>query len=148
MGLDGSDINAVDRSHSGHLLACGDDFGKVNLYRYPCLDSVKSACVEHHGHSSHVTNVRWMAGDGYLVSCGGNDKSIMHWKHSVSGDDTSGVEKSVGGVGVTIAEDTFEGDDDRAGDHDHELDHNDIDLGGLGISEAFAGDEVTLRINM
>lgn len=36
-GMDGSDINAVARSHSGHLLAMSDDFGKVNLFRYPCI---------------------------------------------------------------------------------------------------------------
>ena len=33
-GMDGSDINAVARSHSGHLLATSDDLGKVNLFRY------------------------------------------------------------------------------------------------------------------
>lgn len=32
-GMDGSDINAVARSHSGHLLASSDDLGKVNLFR-------------------------------------------------------------------------------------------------------------------
>jgi len=31
--MDGSDINAVARSHSGHLLATSDDRGKVNLFR-------------------------------------------------------------------------------------------------------------------
>ena len=36
-GMDGSDINAVARSHSGHVLAIADDFGKVNLFRYPCI---------------------------------------------------------------------------------------------------------------
>ncbi len=32
-GMDGSDINAVARSHSGHLVATSDDLGKVNVFR-------------------------------------------------------------------------------------------------------------------
>lgn len=31
--MDGTDVNAVHRSHSGRLLATADDFGKVNVYR-------------------------------------------------------------------------------------------------------------------
>ena len=33
---DGSDINAVCRSTEGTVLATGDDFGMVKLFRYPC----------------------------------------------------------------------------------------------------------------
>ena len=36
-GADGTDVNSVDRSHNKRLLATGDDFGNVNLYRYPCV---------------------------------------------------------------------------------------------------------------
>ncbi|ETE56568.1 hypothetical protein L345_17721, partial [Ophiophagus hannah] len=35
-GADGTDINAVCRSHEGKLLASADDFGKVHLFSYPC----------------------------------------------------------------------------------------------------------------
>lgn len=35
-GADGTDINAVCRSHDGSLLASADDFGKVHLFSYPC----------------------------------------------------------------------------------------------------------------
>uniref|UniRef100_A0A8I5TC25 EMAP like 2 n=1 Tax=Pongo abelii TaxID=9601 RepID=A0A8I5TC25_PONAB len=35
-GADGTDINAVARSHDGKLLASADDFGKVHLFSYPC----------------------------------------------------------------------------------------------------------------
>lgn len=34
-GADGTDVNSCERSHSNHLLATGDDFGKVKLYSYP-----------------------------------------------------------------------------------------------------------------
>ena len=50
--MDGSDVNAVDRSPSGKLLAVADDFGKVSIYRYPCLQPGTEACV-YTGHSSH-----------------------------------------------------------------------------------------------
>lgn len=35
-GADGTDINAVCRSHDGSLLASADDFGKVHLFSFPC----------------------------------------------------------------------------------------------------------------
>ena len=37
-GADGTDVNSVDRSHGKQLVATGDDFGNVNLYRYPCVN--------------------------------------------------------------------------------------------------------------
>ena len=35
-GADGTDINACVRANKQNLLASADDFGKVNLYAYPC----------------------------------------------------------------------------------------------------------------
>jgi echinoderm microtubule-associated protein-like 6 len=84
--MDGSDINATARSHTGHLLATSDDFGQVNLFRYPCVDKA-SKSVSFKGHSSHVMCVRWTCGDEYLLSTGGNDKCIFEWKHRL--EDTS-----------------------------------------------------------
>lgn len=31
-------MNSVDRSNGKQLVATGDDFGNVNLYRYPCVN--------------------------------------------------------------------------------------------------------------
>jgi WD40 repeat protein len=88
-GMDGSDINAVARSHTGHLLATSDDFGQVSLFRYPVID--KSAKrISYPGHSSHVMNVRWTCGDEYLLSAGGNDKCIFQWKHRLEDVSASG----------------------------------------------------------
>lgn len=85
-GYDGSDINAVARSNSGHLLASGDDFSKVKIYMYPTLnpDSARKLCLT--GHSSHVTNVGWTVGDECLITVGGEDKCIFQWRHSIVGN--------------------------------------------------------------
>lgn len=90
-GADGTDINAVCRSHSGHLVATSDDFGMVRVLKYPCIEEGADAlnCA---GHSSHVMNVRWTAADEYLVSVGGNDKTVFQWKHTISSMDGTSSE--------------------------------------------------------
>lgn len=85
-------MNAVDRSHSGHLVATSDDFGKVNVFRYPCLYG--SVPAVYSGHSSHVMNVRWSLGDQYLLSAGGNDKCIFQWRHEMVTSGSSSLSDS------------------------------------------------------
>jgi microtubule-associated protein-like 6 len=82
---DGTDVNSVDRSHVGSLLATGDDLGKVKLFRYPCVQK-NANNQEYLGHCSHVTNVRWTAYDECLISTGGNDKCVFQWANKVAGD--------------------------------------------------------------
>jgi microtubule-associated protein-like 6 len=73
----------VDRSHatldgkndpktSYSLLASGDDFSKVRILRYPSIKK-SSEAVEGHGHSSHVTNVKFSLDDKRIFSTGGED---------------------------------------------------------------------------
>ena len=76
---DGSDVNSVCRSNSKHLLATGDDFGKIKLFNYPSVLE-HSPYKEYCAHSSHVTNVRFSANDRYLASVGGHDKTFILWK--------------------------------------------------------------------
>uniref|UniRef100_A0A8C4RAU6 Uncharacterized protein n=1 Tax=Eptatretus burgeri TaxID=7764 RepID=A0A8C4RAU6_EPTBU len=76
---DGTDINAVCRSHSRSAVAVADDFGKVQLFIYPC-HHLKVPSRTYSGHSSHVTNVAFLSDDSYLISTGGIDMSIMQWK--------------------------------------------------------------------
>ncbi|KAL7060336.1 hypothetical protein AAHC03_09572 [Spirometra sp. Aus1] len=78
-GSDGTDINAVARSHSTRLLATADDFGKVNLFRYPC-SHLNSKCHTYGGHSSHVTNVQFLFDDSRLISAGGADTAVLQWE--------------------------------------------------------------------
>ncbi|XP_039641866.1 echinoderm microtubule-associated protein-like 1 isoform X8 [Perca fluviatilis] len=78
-GSDGTDINAVCRSSDKSLLVTGDDFGKVHLFSYPC-SQFRAPSHVYGGHSSHVTNVTFLYDDGYLVSTGGKDMSVMQWR--------------------------------------------------------------------
>lgn len=77
-GADGTDINAVCRSHVGSLLASADDFGKVHLFSFPCSQP-RAPSQEYGGHSSHVTNVAFLHDDSHLISTGGKDTSILQW---------------------------------------------------------------------
>ena len=84
MYADGTDINYVDRSknkHSGgyHLLASGDDFGKVRILRYPSVLK-NSEAVSGVGHSSHVPCVKWSENDEFLYSVGGEDNCVFQWQ--------------------------------------------------------------------
>lgn len=75
---DGTDINSVDRTKDGSVCVTGDDFGTIKLFNFPNFDG--SSYNKFIGHSSHVTNVRFSYNDQYLISVGGNDKSIFQWK--------------------------------------------------------------------
>ncbi|KAI9542163.1 Echinoderm microtubule-associated protein-like 1 [Dissostichus eleginoides] len=77
-GADGTDINAVCRSHDGSLLASADDFGKVHLFSFPCSQP-RAPSHEYGGHSSHVTNIAFLHDDSHLISTGGKDTSILQW---------------------------------------------------------------------
>lgn len=78
-GVDYSDVNTVCRSNSKMYMATGDDFGKVNLFKYPVVTK-KQVHQEYIGHSSHVTRVRFTGDDQYIVTTGGNDKSVLVWQ--------------------------------------------------------------------
>ena len=74
----GSDINAVRRANSGKVVATADDFGKVKLFKYPCIKG-GSAFNAYSGHSSHVTNVDFIG--NRLISTGGMDKAVVQWRY-------------------------------------------------------------------
>lgn len=75
---DGTDINAVDRSNSKRYLVTGDDFSKVKLFKYPVCTR-RQIYNAYKGHSSHITNVKWMYDDKFVISTGGLEKSIIQW---------------------------------------------------------------------
>ncbi|KAM4590894.1 echinoderm microtubule-associated protein-like 4 isoform 2-T2 [Odontesthes bonariensis] len=78
-GSDGTDINALMRSHKRKVIALADDFCKVHLFAYPC-STAKAPSHKYSAHSSHVTNVSFLFNDSHLISTGGKDTSIMQWR--------------------------------------------------------------------
>ncbi len=77
-GTDGTHINYVDFSNDQTLIATGDDYGLVNLFRNPCRKGHKPVSLR--GHSEHVVRVGFSEDDSYLFSIGGYDQTLMQWK--------------------------------------------------------------------
>ena len=77
-GTDGSHVNGVAMSATGTLIATGDDWGLVNIYRNPCREG--SVAKSFRGHSEHVVRVKFGLADTYIFSIGGQDKTLMQWK--------------------------------------------------------------------
>lgn len=74
-GTDGTHINGVNWSNDRTLIACGDDYGLVQLFRSPAREGCHPISLR--GHSEHVVRVVFV-GDN-LVSVGGQDKTVMFW---------------------------------------------------------------------
>ncbi|KAJ8348275.1 hypothetical protein SKAU_G00268640 [Synaphobranchus kaupii] len=83
-GSDGTDINALCRSHSERVVAVADDFCKVHLFQYPC-PKPKAPSHKYEGHGSHVTNVCFTHNDSHLISMGGKDTCVLQWKVTQGG---------------------------------------------------------------
>lgn len=70
-GVDGTHINGVDFSKDGTLIATGDDYGLVNIFRNPCRNGHMPISLR--GHSEHVVKAVFHNDDKYLLSAGGYD---------------------------------------------------------------------------
>lgn len=77
-GTDGTHVNHVEWSKDGTLIATGDDYGLVNVFRNPCRFGHKPISLR--GHSEHVVRVGFNSIDSYLFSVGGYDQTLMQWK--------------------------------------------------------------------
>lgn len=85
-GVDYTDVNSIDRSHDGTILATGDDFGNVKLFKFPCTEKKAQFQGPYKGHSSHVTKVKFTANDSLLITTGGGDKTVFVWDTSLTND--------------------------------------------------------------
>ena len=74
-----TDINSTCTTNDMNIIATGDDFGLVKLFKFPSKEK-HAKCKKYVGHSSHVTSVRFTADDSKLVSAGGLDASVMIWE--------------------------------------------------------------------
>lgn len=77
-GTDGTHINGVTGSADGNLIACGDDYGLVQVFRNPARKGAIPRSLR--GHSEHVVRVMFTQEDEYLFSVGGYDQTLMQWK--------------------------------------------------------------------
>ena len=60
------------------MIATGSDDQKVRIFTYP-VTIPKQKCKEYTGHSSHVTRTLFSKDESYLLSVGGNDRTIILW---------------------------------------------------------------------
>jgi WD40 repeat protein len=74
----GNHVNGVHRSHGKDVIATGDNWGLVNLYRNPAVKGGKYSAYR--AHSSHVVRVLFDEKDEFVYSVGGYDKTMMMWK--------------------------------------------------------------------
>ena len=79
-GTDGTHINGVEFSQDNTLIATGDDYGLVNIFRNPCRGGAKPVSLR--GHSEHVVRVKFHKNDQYLFSVGGYDQTLMQFKRA------------------------------------------------------------------
>lgn len=75
---DFSQVNGVAMSSNEKLIASGNDYSAVSIFRNPCLNGSKSKKL--YGHSEHVVRVKFGLDDQYIFSVGGQDKTLMQWK--------------------------------------------------------------------
>ncbi|GBG25699.1 Echinoderm microtubule-associated protein-like 1 [Hondaea fermentalgiana] len=73
------EINAVHRNSSGQLVLAGDEYGRVELYRYPCIDAI-AGHKTYRGHAGDARNARFTCDDAYAITVGGQDRCIMQWR--------------------------------------------------------------------
>jgi len=64
-------VNAVAGSEDDQLLATGDDWGLINVWRNPAKKGHQPR--SYRGHSDHVVRLIFAENDGYIFSVGGYD---------------------------------------------------------------------------
>lgn len=87
---DGTECTACEcnvfRGSDGPVVACGDNYGRISLFRYPCTSSF-SHFKRYKVSSSSVPRLRFACGDSILLSVHGSDKIIAQWSHKRDRDD-------------------------------------------------------------
>ena len=82
---DGTEVTACDvnlfRNEDEIVIVSGDNYGRVQMYRYPSTSSTANAKKYRPG-ANPITRVRFISGDSHVISMSGVDKCIMKWRHS------------------------------------------------------------------
>ena len=77
--IENCDVNLF-RGVDGPIVATGDSYGKVQLFRYPCVSSFANS-KKYRATASNITRVRFAGGDSLLIALGGFDSTIYQWIH-------------------------------------------------------------------
>ncbi|KAJ1559420.1 Echinoderm microtubule-associated protein-like 1 [Cladochytrium tenue] len=88
-GMEGDDINTVDRHPAATCLASGDDFLAVKLHIYPAAKE-GLPFKTYSAHGSHVTKVCFSCDGKRLVTTGGLDGCTFQWRVEGSGKSAGG----------------------------------------------------------
>lgn len=57
----------------------GDKYSKIKLFNYPTISN--KIYNKYEGHSNTVTAIHFNSSEDYVVSIGGEEKSILIWKY-------------------------------------------------------------------
>ena len=79
---DGGEITSVSVDPHTDVLACGDEYGRLKLYNFPCT-SGGDLNLTFRGHAGPISWVRFSEGGHYLYSTGKDDCCIFQWKHEL-----------------------------------------------------------------
>ena len=61
------------------MIATGDDFRRVKIFKYPCPKE-RSKYKEYKGHAEFVTNVKFSRDGFWLYTVGGLDKAVCQFE--------------------------------------------------------------------
>ena len=92
---DGTDVNALYRSNSEKYCVCGDDSFQINLFTWPALKGAYENSKQYKGHCSHVLGLQFTGTDSHVVSVGGNDATILEWRHYIPDEEDSKTGKNI-----------------------------------------------------
>lgn len=84
------------------VVVTADDYGGVKVFNYPCVAN-DAPYYRLNGHSSHVTNARFLGDEQRLITAGGHDHTLLQWR-VVPAEDVTWFPDRVGN-GHTIKQD-------------------------------------------
>lgn len=82
--LDAKRVKCCNTSNDGSLMVTADDRQRIALWRYPAVPGAK--CRLFAGHGNQASDVQFGYGDKWVISVGGDDRSIIVWKHQLAPD--------------------------------------------------------------
>ena len=82
-------------SNSEKYCVCGDDSFQINLFTWPALKGAYEKSRHFKGHCSHVLGLQFTSTDSHVVSVGGNDATIIEWRHFEPDKDDSKTGKNI-----------------------------------------------------